>query len=68
MIKKSFLKAKHKNKVLPSKEDMELIAFSKKRKSPLISNDYDITFFANELYKKHLSHQIFNLKELTIYN
>lgn len=36
--------------------------------SILISNDYDLTFFADELFEKNLSNRIFGLKELDIYN
>lgn len=47
---------------------MELIAFSKDIKSPIISNDYDITFFADELFEKGLSDRIYNFLDLDIYN
>lgn len=48
--------------------DIKLIAFSKEKNTTLISNDYDITYFSKELIEKNLAHQIFNLKELIIYN
>ena len=47
---------------------MELIAFSKEISSPLISNDYDITFFREELFEKGLSGEIYSFKELDFYN
>lgn len=63
-----FLKLKNRNNPKPSYNDIQLIAYSKEREHPLISNDYDITYFSKELIEKNLAHQIFNLKELIIYN
>lgn len=54
-----FLNIKGRNDPIPSRTDMELIAFSKDISSPIISNDYDITFFAEELFKENLSDDIF---------
>ncbi len=63
-----FLNEKDRYDPVPSRIDMELIAFSKEISSPIISNDYDITFFAEELFEENLSDEIYPLKELNIYN
>ncbi len=63
-----FLNKKDRYDPVPSRTDMELIAFSKEISSPIISNDYDITFFADELFEENLSDEIYPLKELNIYN
>lgn len=47
---------------------MNLIAFSKEKGYPIISNDYDLTFFAEELLKKRLCSEIFDFRDLDIYN
>lgn len=63
-----FLIKKGRTTPVPSKVDMELIAFSKDIESPLISNDTDIIFFALELYEKKLADRIYGLNDLEIYN
>lgn len=63
-----FLNLKKRDTFKPSKEDINLIAFSKEIGSVLISNDYDLTFFADELYEKKLSGKIFSIRELNIFN
>lgn len=63
-----FLIKKGRTTPVPSKVDMELIAFSKDIESPLISNDIDIIFFALELYEKKLADKIYGLNDLEIYN
>ena len=63
-----FLKKKKRYNPLPSIEDMNLIAFSKEKEYPIISNDYDLTFFAEELLKKRLCSEIFDFRDLDIYN
>ena len=65
---KAFLKAKHKTKIVPSFEDMALIAYSKEKNIPIITNDKDLTFFAEELIKRKLSCEIIALQDLDIYN
>ena len=65
---KEFLRLKKTDTIKPSLIDIKLIAFSKEKNTTLISNDYDITYFSKELIEKNLAHQIFNLKELIIYN
>lgn len=66
--KQEFLNLKKREDLKPSNVDIMLIAFSKEMGSILISNDYDLTFFAEELFEKDLSNRIFSLKELDIYN
>lgn len=63
-----FLNKKNRSNPIPSYEDMSLITFSKEMGCPIISNDADLTFFSDELYKKGLSDKIFNFNELEIYN
>ena len=63
-----YLKSKHKNSPVPSFEDMALIAFSKEKNCPVITNDKDLTFFAKELLEKNISGEIFALQDLDIYN
>ena len=65
---RNFLRLKKTDTIKPSLIDIKLIAFSKEKNTTLISNDYDITYFSKELIEKNLAHQIFNLKELIIYN
>ena len=65
---KGFLAKKKKSNPLPSKIDIKLIGFSKESNSILISNDYDITYFASELFKKGLSGKIYNLKDICVNN
>lgn len=63
-----FLKKKNRANPKPSFEDMGLITFSKETGYPIITNDYDITFFGEELYQKGLSWKIFNFNKLEIFN
>lgn len=65
---KNFLKKKRRDTVMPSFEDLGLMAFSKDKEYPIISNDNDLTFFADELYKKKLTYLIYNFNDLDIYN
>ena len=65
---KEFLTKKGRKNPVPSRTDMELISFSKEIKSPLISNDKDIVFFADELLERKLSYKIFNFMELDFYS
>lgn len=60
------LSFKKRGNINPSYEDLSLISFSNDKKLPLISNDYDITCFADELLNKGLSHDIFPLKDIKI--
>ena len=64
----SFLTKKRRENPVPSRTDMELISFSKEISSPIISNDYDITCFAEELLQNGLSDKIYAFKELDFYN
>ena len=59
---------KNTDELSPSDEDMMLILFAKYKQSPLISNDWDITFFAEELYTKNLAYEIFNFKDISYPN
>ena len=63
-----FLDLKNTDELSPSDEDMMLILFAKYKQSPLISNDWDITFFAEELYTKNLAYEIFNFKDISYPN
>ena len=44
------------------------MAFSKENECPIITNDYDLTFFADELFEKGLTNRIYNFNDLDIYN
>lgn len=63
-----FLKKKNRTTPVPSFEDMALMAFSKDKKCPIISNDNDITFFKEELFEKDLTYKIYNFNDLDTYN
>lgn len=63
-----FLKKKKRSTPAPSFEDLGLMAFSKDKGHPIISNDNDLTFFADELYKKNLTGKIYNFNDLDTYN
>ena len=63
-----FFNLKNTTELSPSLEDMKLILFSKDKKSTLISNDWDITFFSEELIHKNLAHKIINFKDLSFTN
>lgn len=59
-----FLGLKNRDSPLPSEVDLKLILFSKYMEAPLISNDYDITFFAEELFSNNLSYRIYDFKSI----
>lgn len=59
-----FLSLKNTENLSPSDEDMMLILFARDNKAPLISNDWDITFFAEELSNKNLAYIIVNFKDI----
>lgn len=63
-----FYALKHTDELSPSDEDMKLILFAMQRDSPLISDDWDITFFREELSQKNLAHEIINFKEIGFVN
>ena len=63
-----FSKKKNRDTTIPSFEDLGLMAFSKDKEYPIISNDNDLTFFADELYEKDLTNEIFNFNDLDTYN
>lgn len=63
-----FLTKKRRNTPVPSQVDLELIAFSKDMESPVVSNDYDITFFADELFKRGISNRLYHFIDLEYYN
>ena len=62
-----FLTIKRRESPIPSEVDLELIAFSKDMDFPIISNDTDITFFAEELYENGFSSKIYNFRDLDFY-
>lgn len=64
----NFLKLKNRSNPLPSNEDLKLILFSKYKNAPLISNDYDITFFVDVLLESNLAYDIFEFKSISYYN
>ena len=59
-----FLKNKDRNTPVPAEGDLLLMAFSKKIRSPIVSNDKDFTFFANELYMQNLTSEIISFESL----
>lgn len=63
-----FLSLKNTEKLSPSDEDMMPILFARDEKAPLISNDWDITFFAEELTNENLAYIIINFKDVTYPN
>ncbi|WP_298498553.1 hypothetical protein [uncultured Methanobrevibacter sp.] len=63
-----FLNKKRKGSQIPSFEDMALISYSNDKHYPIITNDYDLSFFKEDLYGKKLSCKIFKLSELDLYN
>jgi hypothetical protein len=63
-----FLNLKNTNILSPSDEDIMLILFAKDKQIPLISNDWDITFFFEELADKNLAHEIVNFKDISYPN
>lgn len=65
---KEFLTLKNTKKLSPSDEDMTLILFARDITAPLISNDWDITFFAEELVTNKLAYTIVNFKDISYPN
>lgn len=65
---KEFLTLKNSKKLSPSDEDMTLILFARDITAPLISNDWDITFFAEELVTNKLAYTIVNFKDISYPN
>ena len=63
-----FLDLKNTDKLSPSDEDMMLILFAQYNQAPLISNDWDITFFAEELINENLAFEIVNFKDISYPN
>ena len=63
-----FLDLKNTDKLSPSDEDMMLILFAQDNQAPLISNDWDITFFAEELINENLTYEIVNFKDVSYPN
>lgn len=63
-----FLTLKNAENLSPSDEDLMLILFARDIKAPLISNDWDITFFAEELANENLAYIIVNFKDLSYPN
>lgn len=63
-----FLDLKNTDKLAPSDEDMMLILFAQDNQAPLISNDWDITFFAEELINENLAYEIVNFKDISYPN
>ena len=63
-----FFALKHTNVLSPSDEDMKLILFAMENNAPLISDDWDVTFFREELSQKNLSYEIINFKEIGFVN
>lgn len=47
---------------------MMLILFAQDNQAPLISNDWDITFFAEELINENLAFEIVNFKDISYPN
>lgn len=64
----AFMKKKKRITPVPSFEDLGLMAFSKDKSCPIISNDNDLTFFADELHEKGLTDKIYNFNNLDTYN
>ena len=61
---KEFYARKHSTSLNPSKVDLMLMAISKDIEMPLISNDYDITFFSEELKDKDLVGEIISFNSI----
>ena len=61
---KEFLRNKNRNTPIPADGDLLLMTFSKKIQSPIVSNDRDFTFFADELYNQNLAHEIISFESL----
>lgn len=63
-----FYALKHTEELSPSNADMKLILFAMQKNAPLISDDWDVTFFRNELAQVSLAHEIINFKEIGFVN
>lgn len=63
-----FYALKHTEELSPSNADMKLILFAMQKNAPLISDDWDVTFFRNELTQVSLAHEIINFKEIGFVN
>ena len=63
-----FFNLKNTDKLSPSDEDMKLILFAMEKEVPLISNDWDVTFFSEELINENLAYNIINFKDLSFAN
>lgn len=63
-----FYALKHTNVLYPSDEDMKLILFAMEKNAPLISDDWDVTFFREELAQINLAQEIINFKEIGFVN
>jgi len=63
-----FLDLKNTDELSPSDEDMMLILFARDEQFPLISNDWDITFFVEELINENLAYEIVNFKDISYPN
>ena len=63
-----FLDLKKTDELSPSDEDMMLILFARDEQVPLISNDWDITFFVEELINENLAYEIVNFKDISYTN
>ena len=50
----------------PSKEDKMLILFSKEKECPVISDDFDITFFHKELFNLGLVNEIIEFRSISL--
>lgn len=60
------LNKKNRSIPYPSDEDLYLILFSKENSSSLISNDYDITCFSEELFDEELCYEIISLSDISL--
>lgn len=63
-----FMEKKKRETQIPSFEDLALMAFSKDKHYPIITNDNDLTFFSEELYQRNLTGKIYNFNDLDTYN
>ena len=62
-----YYELKHTDELSPSDEDMKLILFAMEKNIPLISDDWDVTFFREELVQKNLANEIINFKEIGLW-
>ena len=63
-----YYQRKHTNVLSPSDEDMSLILFANDIEAPLISEDWDVTFFYDELLNQNLAFEIYNFKSISYPN